>query len=341
MIVWGKSPRRHGGPWWFFSVGSVLSWFGAMGQVEAQASASGQLWEVHADTGRRTVGDTVTIRFRLRLDERDLLFDTLPKPVDSLLDGVRILSVERLQRRPNRDFVGKAMLAFYRTGSQPVPVFALPFMRAVKGLSHGTVRSDTLSIEIVPVLAAGNPALRDIRELDPSPLPRLLLGAVTAGALALLAMWWHRRRRRTGAVAAGPAAVAAEPAVAPPTPDPYEIAVARLGEIEREEWSSRGEVARHYESVTDALRDYLEAAEEVPARERTTTELFWSLPPRLLEGGLRRRYAAVFEEADLVKFARWRPATPAATAFLHDARTLLARWHSTAASRAEKADAVR
>jgi hypothetical protein len=133
----------------------------------------------------------------------------------------------------------------------------------------------------------------------------------------------------------------AEPVVVPPPPDPYEIAIARLGDIEREEWSSRGEVERHYESVTDALRDYLEAAEEAPARERTTTELFWSLPPRLLEGGLRRQYAAVFEAADLVKFARSRPDAPAAATFLRDARTLLARWHATAASRAESVDAIR
>jgi hypothetical protein len=310
-----------------------------VGRLEAQAepTAHGQAWEVHLDTSRITVGDTVGVRFRLRLDERDLLFDTLPRPVDSVLDGVRIVSVERLRRLPNRDFVGRATLAFYRTGPQPLPVFALPFMRAVKGITNGTIRSDTISIDVVPTLAAGNPTLRDIRELQPSVVPQILVGAAVAAVIGmLLVLLWRRRTRRVAA----PAPVEAEPVVIPAPPDPHEVAVARLGEIEREGWVTRGDVARHYELVADVLRDYLAAAEGVPARERTTSELLWSLPPRLVEGPLRRRYAAVFDEADLVKFARQRPPAPAAAGFLHDARGLLARWHA-AHQTPEEADAVR
>ncbi len=308
------------------------------GQLAAQEpTAHGQAWEVHLDSGRVTVGDTVGVRFRLRLDERDLLFDTLPRPVDSLLDGVRIVSVEKLHRLPNRDFVGRATLAFYRTGPQPLPVFALPFMRAVKGITNGTIRSDTVSIDVVPTLAAGNPTLRDIRELEPSVVPRVLVvaGLVLGVVLAVLLL-----RRRSGRRVERPAPAEAEPVVVPVPPDPHEVAVARLGEIEHEGWVIRGDVARHYELVADVLRDYLEAAEGVPARERTTSEVLWSLPPRLAEGPLRRRYAAVFDEADLVKFARQRPPAAAAAGFLDDARGLLARWH--AAHRApEEADAVR
>jgi hypothetical protein len=316
---------------------SASLWLGVVVRAEGQGRTQGQLWEVFADSGRVTVGDTVAIRFRLRLDERDLLFDTLPRPVDSLLEGVRILSIEKLQRLPNRDFVGRATLAFYRTGPQPVPVFTLPFMRAVKGISHGTVESDTLSIEVVPVLAAGNPTLRDIREVEPSALPRVLVVAIAVGALLLVLL--VRRRRATPSPAAAPIAEP-EPEAVPLPPDPYEVALARLQKIEREAWSARGEVDRHYDLVTDALRDYLEAAEGVPARERTTMELRWSLPPHLLNGALREHYGAVFDEADLVKFARRRPPEAAAATFLDDARDLLGRWHESA-GRPESADAVR
>ena len=313
----------------FFAVSSVPLWLGAAERLEAQAepTAHGQAWEVHVDSGRISVGDTVGLTFRIRLDERDLLFDTLPRPVDSAFDGVRIVSVERLHRLANRDFVGRAVLAFYRTGPQPVPVFALPFMRAVKGITSGVIRSDTLSVEVVPVLAAGNPTLRDIRELDRSSVPRLIAGVVIVLALAVVVLILRRRRKPLPPAPA----VVAEPETFPasPPPEPYEIAVARLGEIEREEWPERGDVARHFEAVADALRDYLEAAEDVPARERTTTELLWSLPPYLLEGALRQRYVAVFDEADLVKFARKRPGSAAAIRFLREAHALLDRWHAT------------
>jgi hypothetical protein len=323
-----------------FSLSSVPLWFGAarVARAQAEPTAHGQAWEVHVDSGRISVGDTVGLTFRLRLDERDLLFDTLPRPVDSVLDGVRIVSVERLHRLPNRDFVGRAVLAFYRTGPQPVPVFALPFMRAVKGITSGVIRSDTLSVEVVPVLAAGNPALRDIRELERSSVPGLIAGVIIVLALAVVVLIIRRRRKP---LPQAPAFVAEPETVpAPSLPEPYEIAVARLSEIEREAWPERGDVARHYEAVADVLRDYLEAAEDVPARERTTTELLWSLPPHLLEGALRQRYVAVFDEADLVKFARRRPGSAAGTRFLREAHGLLDRWHA-ARKEAEIENAVR
>jgi hypothetical protein len=325
--------RRSAG---LFFVSSVALCFGAAERVNAQEGSSSQRWEVRVDSGRVTVGDPVTVHFRVRLDERDLLFDTIPKPADSLPDGVRLISVERLRRLPNREFVGGATLTFYRVGPQPLPVFALPFMRAVKGISHGMVESDTASIEVMPVLTAGNPSLRDIREIEPSPWPRLL---PAAGALALvLGLLGLRRRRKDARVE--PLAELPEPAAPPPASDPYDVALVRLEEIERQHWVTTEEVARHYESITDALRDYLEAAVSVPARERTTTELFWSLPPWLLEGGLRQRYESVFEEADLVKFARRRPDARSAAGFLDDARLLLRRWHESE-DRTEVADAVR
>jgi hypothetical protein len=324
----------------FISVSSVPLWLSGAGRVEAQAepTAHGQAWEVHVDSGRVTVGDTVGLTFRVRLDERDLLFDTIPRPVDSALDGVRIVSVEKLHRLPNRDFVGRAVLAFYRTGPQPVPVFALPFMRAVKGITSGAIRSDTLSVDVKPVLAAGNPTLRDIRELQPSAVPEVLIGMVTALVLVLILL--VARRRRRPATAAPELVVIPQTASSPPPPDPYDIAVARLDEIERQAWSDRGDVARHYEAVVDTLRDYLEAAEDVPARERTTTEVLWSLPPHLVEGALRQRYTIVFDEADLVKFARHLPDSAAATRYLSNAHGLLDRWHASRKA-VEVADAVR
>ncbi|MFL5493557.1 MAG: hypothetical protein ACJ8DC_04135, partial [Gemmatimonadales bacterium] len=276
-------------------------------------------------------------RFRLRLDDRDLLFDTIPRPAGPLPDGVRLLSVEKLPRRPDRIFVGVARLAFYRPGPQAVPVFSLPFMRAVKGIEHGLVLSDSAFVEIAPVLDAGNPSLRDIRELARSPVSGLLWWSIAAG-LAVAAVWLVRRlRRRARAVA--PPAMEPKP-VPPPPPDPYRVALVRLGEIQRSGWPAQGRVAQHYDAVTDALREYLEAAESLPAGERTTSELLWALPPHLVERGLRRRCEDVLDEADLVKFARVRPSAGDAEAFLQRARELLTRWHD-AGSRAEELDAVR
>jgi hypothetical protein len=289
-----------------------------------------QWFEVFPEPARATVGDPVTIRFRLRLDERDLLFDTVPRPPEAMSPGVRVLAVEKLQRGADRIFTGTARVAFYRPGRQAVPIFTLPFMRSVKGITRGTVRSDSASVEIVPVLAAGNPSLRDIKEMEPEPA-NWLLRAILA-ALATLGIAWYlaRRRHRSHPQALPPTP---EPQPVALSPDPYEIALARLAEIEQAGWPGRGETDRHYEATVDALRDYLESAEELPARERTTTELLWLLPPRLAESGLRRRAQGVLGEADLVKFARRRPDPTRANTFLSDARDLLHHWRRTDAVR--------
>ncbi len=286
------------------------------------AQLHGQHWTVTPETERATVGDTVTLAFRVRLDERDLLFDTVPKPARTLPDWIRVFGVEKLRRQPDRIYVGKARIAFYRPGQQAVPLFELPFMRSVKGLSRGTLTSDSATVEVVPVLSAGSSAtLRDIKEPAPARKPEPF--ALALGLLALaVAGWltWRARRR-------GPAAVARPvpaPAAPPATRDPYEIAGDRLAAIERERWGAR-DVARHYAEVTDVLRDYLEA-HGVPARERTTSELRWVLAPGLLAGRGRRGFEAVFDAADLVKFARLRPPTAEATTFLRDARALLTEW---------------
>ncbi len=284
-----------------------------------------QTFEVFPTAGRYTVGDTVHVRFRLRLDERDLLFDTLPRAVPPL-DGVRVLRVDRLQRNPDRIFEGTATIAFYRPGHRPVPVFALPFMRAVKGIQRGAVASDSAFVDVAAILPLGGPTLKDIREIEPA--AGVGPGPIVTGVaiLLILGLWLMLRRRRAAPVVPAPA-LAVVPRQFIPRPTAYELAVGRLAELGTRRLAERGEVERHYQGAADILRDYLESAEEFPARQRTTTETVWGLPAPLAERGLRESAQALFGDADLVKFARVRPDVRAAARFLTAARELLERWN--------------
>jgi hypothetical protein len=289
----------------------------------ASAQVSNQSFQVTPEVDSATVGDSVALRFRVRLDERDLLFDTIPQPVAVLPAGVRVLSVDKLTRAPDRIFYGRARVAFYRTGRRAVPVFGLPFMRAVKGLQRGTLASESAFVEITSLVPAGNPSLKDIREIELgspwSPWP--LVGAATA-ALLLLAGYLRLRRRH--------AQVA--PLVEPtpdqvPSPTAYALALEQLGRIKGAHWPEHGHVARHYEAIVDVLRGYIEATEQLPARERTTEELVWAIPPHLSDDGLRDEFRELLDQADLVKFAQFRPDPETAETFLEQCRGLLRRWH--------------
>ena len=295
----------------------------------------GRSFTITAEPAKVGLGDSVTLRFRLTPNDRDLLSDTTPRPVAELPPGVRILSVEPLRRGADRVFTGTARIAFYRTGKRETPVFGIPWVQIVTG-HRSTVTHEPVEIEVTSTIPAGNPPLRDIREPDSPPAFGAfwaLIGAASAAGIAWLAARLLKRRRR-----AKPE-LAAAPPPPPPPPDPYTAALARLEAIDSENWSARGDVARHYELVADALRDYLEAARGIPARERTTTELLWSLPPGLAEGGLRRRVQEVLGEADLVKFAKLRPAPNESARYTGHARDLLERW--SRAAPAEELDAVR
>ncbi|HEV8176183.1 MAG TPA: hypothetical protein VGP44_00700, partial [Gemmatimonadales bacterium] len=81
---------------------------------DLSAQLAGQSFLVIPDTTPATVGDSVTVRFRIRLHERDQALDSVPQVVGALPPGVRVLSVERLSRSPSRVYEGSARLAFYR-----------------------------------------------------------------------------------------------------------------------------------------------------------------------------------------------------------------------------------
>ncbi|MGH7510563.1 MAG: hypothetical protein ACREMZ_13980 [Gemmatimonadales bacterium] len=301
----------------------------------ASAQLSGQSFTIVPETSNAAVGDTVTLRFRVRLHERDMLLDSVPRLVDGLSPGVRVLSVEKLSRAADRVLHGQARIAFYRPGRRPVPRFGLNFMRVVEGVPRATLPSDPAFVEIRALLPPGNPALKDIKELERSPgsrLPPLVVALILAAGVVFYRFWSRRRR-------AAPAVLEAEP-FAPVPRSPYDTAVERLVGVEREHWPAQGQVARHYETTANVLRAYLEEAEEVPARERTTSELLWSLPPHLTADGLRSRCHQLLSEADLVKFAAVRPSNATAADFLHRAQGMLQAWHE-AAPVEDNVDAIR
>lgn len=332
-------PDRASTPYWWVQALSLvlgLAW-NTPGSADAQV-VSGQSFQVTVDSGRPlSVGDTVTVHFRVRLDERDLLFDTVPQPLGALPPGARILGVEKLTRTPDRIFHGSARLAFYRTGRQPVPTFMLPFMRAVKGVQRATLASDSAWVEVRALLPAGNPPLKDIRELKLNRGPAIgpLIAVASIASLILLGVFAARRRKRR------PIALPEEPKLqATPPQSLYQDALAQLARIESERWPERNQIARHYEAIVDVLRGYLEAAAGVPARECTSAELLWALPPHLSDELLRNRLDEFLDRADLVKFARVVPNRESAAVFLEDARFLLQGWQARAPSY-EMADALR
>jgi hypothetical protein len=293
------------------------------GTARAQTRLPDQSFELMPEIHRATVGDTVTLRVRLRLDERDLLYDTVPKATDAP-PGVRVLSVEKLQRGADRIFTGRIRVAFYRTGRQAAPVFGLDFMRGVKGITRGTLKSDSAFVEIDPVASAGNPPLKDIKQIQRRDTPDPLLLGIGLGALASAAAADRVRRRRQV-----PRIIRREaPPALPVAVTPYELALRQLVELEAMARAPGADLAACVEAVANVLRDYIAGTTAIPARPATTGELLASLPERLSPAGLGDGCGAVLRAADLIKFAQAGANADQTLQLVRDTQALLEEWHA-------------
>ncbi len=295
----------------------------AAGPASAQQDL-GHHFEVTPAVARAAIGDPITLRFSVNLHERDLITDSVPRPMGELPEGIRVLAVQKLARRTDRALQGEATVAFYRTGPQRVPTFGIPFLRVSANL-RGVLESRPVEIQIAPVIPAGNPSLRDLKDLAPVSgvdwLP-IGVGAAALAAGGLIIRRWRRRPMPTTEV------LTASPPARPP--DPYEAALARLAGLDPLDLPAAADIVRG--CLADAVR--------VPALERTTTELLDALPAHLVREGNRERLSALLTNADLVKFAQAEPWAGAGSAFLDPARALLTSWRAAAQLPRGTADAA-
>jgi hypothetical protein len=177
-----------------------------------------------------------------------------------------------------------------------------------------------LTVTVASVLRAEDQTLRDLKaqaEMTPPPIwPWLLLGAALAVLLFLGGGWLLRRLPRTPAQSA---------AVAQDTRPAYAVAYEELDRIEGLALPEKGEYKAYYTLVADCLRRYLEGQFGVPAMERTTPEIRRDLRRSVVSIELAGRIIRLFEESDLVKFAKYVPTLLAAQELLFQARDLIDR----------------
>jgi hypothetical protein len=127
------------------------------------------------------------------------------------------------------------------------------------------------------------------------------VAVVAAVMLAALAgLWWWRRRRARFAAEMVPVELRLPPEV---------VALRALDELERDALTSRGQIKEHYARLSLILRTYMERRFRFPAVESTTYEIGNTLEAsRVLDPAMRGDVLALLDDADLVKFARFRPA---------------------------------
>lgn len=191
----------------------------------------------------------------------------------------------------------KLTVAAFELGMVDLPPLAWTLKSSDGSLA--TVKSAPVRFESVgpPSAQAEGQDIRDIR--GPLSPPWWLYAAPVALILAAACgLWaWWRRSRGEG----GPASTATVD-----TRQPHERALDELRALH----SAEVPVKEFYIRMTDILRRYFEGRFGVDAAVLTTGDLLKRLREAELDRPVVARCREVFEHADLVKFARWVPATP-------------------------------
>jgi hypothetical protein len=257
--------------------------------------------EVSADRSSVTVGDPVTLTFRLRhaKDVRIVTFDA-----DRALAALEVLDQKEGAPRVLDDGRIEEMrtvtVAAYETGSKELAPVRVIYKDAAG--KEGSVAARRIPINVTSVLTEGQNEPADLKKPAEMPeralWPFMLLLALLAAALVAFLWWRHRRRRRPVGEAALPAA--------PPRPA-HEIAYAELQRLLSTNLLEKGAVKEFYIELAEIIRRYLGSRYGIDTFDRTSSEILESLRMTRAPVKAMAMISEFLSACDLVKFAKHLP----------------------------------
>jgi hypothetical protein len=236
--------------------------------------------------------------------------DTASFPSDTFeLTGIRELSSKTEGGRATGTYEIRA--AAFGIGVSTFPAIV---WRLAAGPEVKEALSPEAPLDIKPVFdpAKEPEGIRDIRPpFRFIPWPWLIAALLAAGAGA-----WYLYRRR----AASAAAAAAAP---PDLRTPYQKASEALAELSASALWREGRIKEFYSRLADIFRGYLDARLGIRAGLRTTGDIARDLRKGGADIAMVVSTRALLEKADLVKFARLKPAENERDTDLSAAKDLL------------------
>ncbi len=192
-------------------------------------------------------------------------------------------------------------LTSFDSGYYVIPPIPINYLRSNGG--KGTVKTNDLALSVETVFMPGDSLqLAPIKSIIEEPLkfsdflPYLGI-ALGIGLGILLAYFFVKRKPEKEIVAA--------PKIIRP---PHEIALEKLSALKAQKLWQQGKVKEYHSELTYIIREYLEGRFQTPALESTTAEIMRSMRNKIEEDDLYRQLRELLQVADLVKFAKAKPA---------------------------------
>ncbi len=261
-----------------------------------------------------TVGDPIHYTVTLTYPAGSKL--TPPeKPVEigqwSVAD-MKVASAQTKSGNTSQD-ITYSLIAF-STGAIVVPELAYSFTSSTGAVSNISTSSTTIPVESVLDKYGDQGDIRDIK--PPLALINLWPFIILILVLAIAGIWFYLRQRRLAA-----AGGTTEPAV--PARPPHEVALEELAQLENSGPVGEGRIKEYYSALSDIVRTYLGTVYNIETLDRTTSEIFSQLRGAVKELKITMPVRELFDNCDLVKFAKYRPEAAECSAELARARTIV------------------
>lgn len=274
------------------------------------------------DGGPLTVGDQITLRLEINHPPDSRV--VLPQ-VEEQWDAFKVIEQSSPETVENEDgtlTTGKdIVVTVFQPGQFQTPTLVVTHRKPDESIEE--LAAPVVQINITSVLTE-DLELRDLKAQAVLPLPAiwpyvvggLLLTMLVLGSMAGAALWYYHRWRQKMV----PGLVLTP--VADPRP-PQVIAHAELDRIEALDLPAQNMFKEHYTLVSNCIRTYIEGVYQIPAFEKTTTEVrhaFWraAVPAREMSG-----FMTILSESDLVKFARFKPRSEDSSSLIRKARAVI------------------
>ncbi len=262
-----------------------------------------------------SVGDLITFRLRVLRAPEDRV-EVLPGVGFPGVFEIRgqqepVIQKDKAQVQETRDYV----LAVYQTGRFEIPPLVV---EAVSGAGDTTrIPTDPVPIVVRSVMPEG---LSDILDIKPpveveAHVPWWVWVASVGFLGIVVGIVWVLRRKRRKPVT-----------VLPPPPVDWRVEV---GKIARMGLMEKGDYKQFYTLLSELFRRYLEAEVGIEAMERTTREIATDMNKGSISDATTTATRAFLLDADLVKFAKFRPPEEVVRAASEQVLELIQRLEST------------
>ncbi len=283
-------------------MGGRLAGMGAALVLALAAPAVGQQVRAGLVPDTATIGDVVNAVVTIELPPGYQVGVPDSLPVSDTLENAGHRGVsERTLAGGVKELTVVFPLTPWRTGDLPIPPIPL---RVVGPGVDRQLQATLVGLHARSVLPADTALRQPKPPKDVVGPDRLLWPYILAAILALLLLaaliYWLWRRLRRRALVVVPEEVLS----------PRERALRELDRVRAAGLLETDEVKAFYSRSTDAVRGYLDVLDPGWGADRTTSELIPRL--RTLDLKIAAELARVLDRADLVKFARVRPASPEA-----------------------------